>query len=64
VFAPWGGPYLRAGAGVAPGSRVLIELTVDAGYVVLPVDGLADGVRAVSLRGAWGGVQLGVGASF
>lgn len=59
ALAPWGWPM--AALSTTVGRAFVVELSVEAGYVVLPVGGAATGS---SVRGPWACVQLGFGAGF
>ncbi len=59
AVAPWGWPM--AALSTTVGRAFVVELSVEAGYVVLPVSGVATGS---SVRGPWASLQLGFGAGF
>lgn len=57
AIAPWGWPLLAANVGIQLG-RVMVELSSEASFVVLPV---SRGSSGQSIRGTWFSAQLGVG---
>jgi hypothetical protein len=62
VWGPWGGPLGRLSAVVTPWRRLVFELAVDGGYVLVPVAGFVDGQRQVAVDGGWVGFSVAVGA--
>jgi hypothetical protein len=56
VVAPWGWPLGSLGFGVYGRSGIVVDLTGEAGYVVLPVT-----AGTPALSGPWFSVQVGVG---
>jgi hypothetical protein len=58
AVAPWGWPLAALSATL--GRKFLAELSLEAGYVVLPVGGVESGSN---LRGGWVSVQFGLGHS-
>jgi len=64
LTSAWGGPLVGASLRARVASAIAVELSGEAGYAVVPVSGLVDGVREVSIRGVWLGAQLGAGIFF
>lgn len=62
VWGPWGGLLGRFSAVLTPWHRLVVELGVDGGYVLVPVAGLVDGVRQVAVDGGWVGFSVAIGA--
>jgi len=62
--APWLGVFGfgRATATLVP--HLSLELLVETGYTIVPVGGLVDGQRLVSVDGVWVASALGVGVPF
>ena len=60
-WAPWAGGFALADIELPVLPRVMMHLTIEGGYVVSPVGGLVDNVRAVGVDGPWMGVHLGIG---
>lgn len=61
VAGAWGGPFVVAGVGLAALRPVVIELTAEGGWCVVPVRGHVGEARDVGPIGPWVGVTLGVG---
>ena len=62
VRGAWGGPLLGGAISFVPVRPLLIELSSEAGYVVMPVHARVDGERQASVAGVWfgGAIALGV----
>jgi hypothetical protein len=60
----WFGPHLGGGLSVTPVSRLVLEASMDLGYVAVPVGALVDGRSEVAIDKLWLGFQLGVGFFF
>ena len=62
VRGPWGGPFLGGSLSFIPLKPLIIEASIEAGYVVVPVHARVDGQRQVSVGGMWlgGAIALGV----
>ena len=61
MWGPFAGPMALIGASLALPRRLLIELSLEGGYVVLPVGARVAGVRAIAVEGPWLGLQAGLG---
>jgi hypothetical protein len=60
----WWGPIALAGASVAVWRRLVLELTIEAGHVLLPVVALVQGSVPVAVDGTWIRGGAGVGIAF
>lgn len=62
VRGAWGGPFLGASASMVPFKPLVIEVSIESGYVVAPVHARVDGERQVSVAGVWiaGALAIGV----
>jgi hypothetical protein len=58
TVALWGWPLAVVSMGLRPASRLVLELSAEASYAVLPLSG---GSAGPSLRGVWFSGQLGIG---
>jgi len=57
----WLGPALNLGITVHLGERAALEVSTEAGYVLLPVIGQSNGVAAAAIAGPFWGLHFGVG---
>lgn len=60
-WGAWGGPSGRVDVSILATRRLVFELGLEAGYVVVPVGGLVGGAREVAVDGAFVGFHLGGG---
>ena len=60
-IAPWGWPTAIAGLRLHPYGPLVIEMSGEVGYVVLPMKGNAGGSTEVTIAGPWVGASLGLG---
>jgi len=60
TIAPWGWPLAASSITVRPGEWLVLELSGEIGYAVLPVPNASD----PGVRGAWYSAQFGFGAAF
>lgn len=58
VWRPWGGPTLAASL-LGGFGRLALTLGAEAGQSLLAPEGQADGMTAISIRGAWAAIFLG-----
>jgi hypothetical protein len=63
VRGPWGGPLVGGSISIVPIKPLVIEASVESGYVVAPVHARVDGERQVSVAGVWVAGSLAVGVS-
>jgi hypothetical protein len=64
VSGGWAAPTVAIGASYAPGRHFLLDGTVEAGDVVVPVRGSIDGVGEIGVHGALLGMRVGAGWLF
>ncbi len=60
-IAPWGWPLATLSLSARPVDQLVIELAGETSYVLLPLANNKSGQENPSLRGAWYGVEFGVG---
>lgn len=63
VRGPWGGPFLGGSITLAPFKPLIIEASLESGYVLAPVHARVDGERQVSIAGVWLAGALAVGVT-
>lgn len=63
VRGPWGGPFLGGSVSIVPFAPMVIEASIEGGYVVAPVHARVDGERQVSVAGVWMGAAVAVGVA-
>jgi hypothetical protein len=61
VYSPWGWPMALMGMSIQPIEPVVIELSVESGYTVMPMGGVVGGSKEITLDGVWVGGQIGLG---
>lgn len=61
VRGPWGGPFLGGSLSIVPFKPLVIEASLESGYVVTPVHARVDGERQASIGGVWIGGALALG---
>lgn len=61
VRGPWGGPFLSGSVSIVPIKPLLIEASIESGYVIAPVHARVDGERQASVGGVWLGGALSLG---
>ena len=64
VRGPWGGPFFGGSVSIVPFKPLVIEASIESGYVVAPVHARVDGARQVSVAGVWLAGALAVGVTF
>ena len=60
-IAPWGWPTAIAAVRLRPIGPLVVEVSGEVGYVVLPMNGNVAGRTEVTISGPWVGAQLGLG---
>ncbi len=61
LWGAFGGPLALLVVGAPISGHMVAELSLEGGYVTLPVAGRVDGQRAVAVDGGWIAAQLGLG---
>jgi hypothetical protein len=59
--APYAGALTSLRAGRRLGGRLVLEVEAEAGLVIVPIEGLVEGVRETALEGAWVGATVALG---
>lgn len=61
VWGPYAGPLVTLSGRLNLPHRLTAELSVEGGYVAVPVGGRVDGTRVFAVEGPWLGIQIGLG---